>query len=174
MVRWHHQLHRHEFEQTSGNGEGQGSLACVMGSQRVGHNWVTEQQHNLDRTHEWWQDQTQTPWILFHIQLAEQFILTNQSECHACYLNLTQLLWSIFPSHRILKFGPPGQMLVAQMVKNLPAMQKTWVQFLGQEESLENGMAPHSSILIREIPWTEEPGGLQSMGVTKSWTWLSD
>ena len=54
------------------------------------------------------------------------------------------------------------------MVKNLPAMQKTWVQFLGQEESLENGMAPHSSILIWEIPWTEEPGGLQSMGVTKS------
>ena len=50
------------------------------------------------------------------------------------------------------------------MVKNLPAMQETWVQSLGQEVSLEKGMATHSSILAWEIPWTEEPGGLQSMG----------
>ena len=54
--------------------------------------------------------------------------------------------------------------LVAQMVKNLPAMQDTWVQSLGQEDSLEKEMATHSNILIWEIPWTEEPGGLQSMG----------
>ena len=54
--------------------------------------------------------------------------------------------------------------LVAQMVKNLPAMQKTWVQFLGWEDPLEKGMATHSSTLAWEIPWTEEPGGLQSMG----------
>ena len=51
--------------------------------------------------------------------------------------------------------------LVAQMVKNLPAMQKTWVQFLGWEDPLEKGMATHSSTLAWEIPWTEEPGGLQ-------------
>ena len=50
------------------------------------------------------------------------------------------------------------------MVKNLPAMQETWVQSLGQEACLEKGMASHSSILAWEIPWTEEPGGLQSMG----------
>ena len=50
------------------------------------------------------------------------------------------------------------------MVKNLPAMQKTRVQSLGQEDVLEKGMATHSSILGWEIPWTEEPGGLQSMG----------
>ena len=50
--------------------------------------------------------------------------------------------------------------LVVQMVKNLPAMQETW--------------ATHSSILAWRIPWTEEPGGLQSMGVAKSRTWLSD
>ena len=50
------------------------------------------------------------------------------------------------------------------MVKNQPAMQETWVQSLGQEDSLEKGMATHSSILAWEIPWTEEPGGLQSMG----------
>ena len=49
------------------------------------------------------------------------------------------------------------------MVKNLPAMQGTWVQSLGQEDPLEKGMAAHSSILAWRIPWTEEPGGLQSM-----------
>ena len=48
--------------------------------------------------------------------------------------------------------------------KNLPAMQKTWVQSLGQEGPLEKGMATHSSTLAWRIPWTEEPGGLQSMG----------
>ena len=54
--------------------------------------------------------------------------------------------------------------LVAQMVKNLPAMRKTRVQFLGWEDPLEKGMATHSSTLAWEIPWIEEPGGLQSMG----------
>ena len=55
---------------------------------------------------------------------------------------------------------------VAQCVKNcLPNQepQKTWVQSLGQEDPLENEMATHSSILAWKIPWTEEPGGLQSM-----------
>ena len=49
------------------------------------------------------------------------------------------------------------------MVKNLPAVQETWVQSLGQEDPLEKGMATHSSILARRIPWTEESVGLQSM-----------
>ena len=49
-------------------------------------------------------------------------------------------------------------------VKSLPVIQETWVQSLGQEDLLEKGMATHSSILAWEIPWTEEPGGLQSMG----------
>ena len=53
--------------------------------------------------------------------------------------------------------------LLAQMVKNLPAMQETKVQSLGQEDLLEKGMATHSSILAWRIPWTEEAGGLQSM-----------
>ena len=48
--------------------------------------------------------------------------------------------------------------------KNLPLMQETWVQSLGQEYPLEKGMATHSSILAWKIVWTEEPGGLQSMG----------
>ena len=51
-----------------------------------------------------------------------------------------------------------------QMVKNLPAMQETRVQYLDWEELLEKEMATHSSILTWEIPWTEEPGGLQSIG----------
>ena len=53
--------------------------------------------------------------------------------------------------------------LVAQMVKNPPAMRETWVQSLGREDPLEKEMATHSSILARKIPWTEEPAGLQSM-----------
>ena len=53
--------------------------------------------------------------------------------------------------------------LVAQTVKRLPATQETWVQSLGQEDPLEKGMAIHSSILAWRIPWTEEPGELQSM-----------
>ena len=53
---------------------------------------------------------------------------------------------------------------VAQMVKNLPAVQETWVGYLGREDPLEKGMATHSSILARRSLWTEEPGGLQSMG----------
>ena len=53
--------------------------------------------------------------------------------------------------------------LVAQMVKNPPAIQETWVRSPGQEDPLENGIATHSSILAWRIPWTEEPGGLQIM-----------
>ena len=58
----------------------------------------------------------------------------------------------------------PNSSLVAQMVKNLPTVQETWVQSLGLEDMLEKGIATHSSILAWRIPWTEEPGGLQSMG----------
>ena len=54
--------------------------------------------------------------------------------------------------------------LVAQRLKRLPAMQETWVQSLGQEDPLEKEMATHSGILAWRIPWTEEPGGLQSTG----------
>ena len=53
---------------------------------------------------------------------------------------------------------------MAQMVKILPAMQETYVLSLGWEDPLEKGMITHSSILAWEIPWTEEPGGLQFMG----------
>ena len=62
---------------------------------------------------------------------------------------------------------------VAHMVKNLPAMEETRVQSLGQKDLLEKRMAVHSNILAWRTPWTEEPGGPQSMG-SKSRTGLSD
>ena len=58
--------------------------------------------------------------------------------------------------------------LVAQTVKHLPTVRETWVQSLGQEDPLEKEMAIHSSILAWKIPWTEEPGGLQSTGSQES------
>ena len=64
----------------------------------------------------------------------------------------------------MLKYILPQASWVAQLVKNLPVMQETWVQFLGQEDGLEKGMATHSSILAWRIPWTEELGRLQPMG----------
>ena len=60
-----------------------------------------------------------------------------------------------------------GASLVAQLVKNLPAMQETWVQSLGWEDPLDKEMATHSSILAWKISWTEEPGGLQSKGLQR-------
>ena len=63
-----------------------------------------------------------------------------------------------------LSLPKKGASLVAQMIKNLPAILETQVQSLGWEDPLEKGMATHSSILAWRIPWTEEPGRLQSMG----------
>ena len=63
---------------------------------------------------------------------------------------------------------PTFPSLKAQLEKNLPAMQETWVRFLGWEDPLEKEMAIHSSILAWKIPWTEEPGGLQSTGSQES------
>ena len=66
----------------------------------------------------------------------------------------------------------PWASLIAQLVKNLPAMQETRVQSLGQEDPLEKEMATHSSILAWRIPWAEEPGRLQSTGSQESDTTL--
>ena len=69
-----------------------------------------------------------------------------------------------------------GASLVAQWKKRSPAVQETQemqVGSLGREDPPEEGMATHSSILVRKIPWTEELGGLQSLGVTKNWMQLS-
>ena len=62
-------------------------------------------------------------------------------------------------------FQSPGASPVAQAVKNVPAMWETWVPYLGWEDPPEKGMATHCSIPAWKIPWTEEPGRLQSMGL---------
>ena len=64
--------------------------------------------------------------------------------------------------------GLPWTALVAQTVKNLPAMKETWVRSLGWEDPPEKGMATHASILVWKIPQTEEPGRLQSMGLKRA------
>ena len=67
-----------------------------------------------------------------------------------------------------------GTSLVAQLVKNLPAMQVTWVWSLGREDALEKGMATHSSILPWRIPWIKEPCGLQSIGSQRvEYNWMT-
>ena len=66
---------------------------------------------------------------------------------------------------KILEYSFYGLFLVAQMAQNPAAMQETWVPSLGWEDPLEKGKATHSSILAWKIPWTEEPGGLLSMGL---------
>ena len=63
-----------------------------------------------------------------------------------------------------MPFARRESSLMAQTAENLPAMLKTWVRSLDQEDPLEKGIATHSSILAWRIPWAEEPGGLQSMG----------
>ena len=66
-----------------------------------------------------------------------------------------------------IRLGCLPATLAAQTVRHLPAEQETWVRCPSQEDPLEKGMATHSSILAWRIPWTEEPGGLQSMGVQR-------
>ena len=78
---------------------------------------------------------------------------------HVTYLNQ-----SMSPSHLFTLWAS----LMSQTVKNLPAMQETWVPSLGQEDPLEKGMTTHSSILAWRIPWTKEPCGLWSMGFQES------
>ena len=74
---------------------------------------------------------------------------------------------SSFPLEKELDHGPTIYIQASQVplaVKNPPAIRETWVRFLSWEDPLEKGTATHSSILARRIPWTEEPGELQSMG----------
>ena len=95
-----------------------------------------------------------------------------------CYppKTITKLLIGYVYVWSLLIGYTPWTLLVAQMVKNLPAMQETWVQFLGWKDPLEEGMATHSSMLAWRIPWTEESMGLQSVGhdwATNTFTFLT-
>ena len=82
---------------------------------------------------------------------------------HTTHSSLTLKL-VLPPQQAAQGFSSPRASQVAQLVKNLPAMQETQVRFLGWEDPLEKGKATHPSILAWKTPWTEEPGGLLSMG----------
>ena len=86
-----------------------------------------------------------------------------------CFLSFWGLIRS-FPAAFGARYGQVDRLtsLVAQMVKHLPTMWETQVRSLGQEDPLEKEMATHSSTLAWRIPWTEEPGGLQSIGSQES------
>ena len=105
------------------------------------------------------------PFIL-PIQEATKWISTIKASINVEeeVLNISKLLF-IYLCRSLWKCTKVfGASLVALLVKNPPAMQDTLVWFLGQEDPLEKGMASHSSILAWRTPWTEDPGGLQSMG----------
>ena len=89
--------------------------------------------------------------------------------CQRCFIIQNVLSVSFL---KFKNYAPMRTLLVAQTVKNLPAMCETWVWSLGQEDPLEKGMATHSSILVWQIPWTGESGRLPSMGsqrVRRDW-----
>ena len=90
----------------------------------------------------------------FHEQMAPSFVAPS----------LAARPTSTGPTHGQGRNGSRLTSLVAQTVKRLPTMRETWVQSLGREDLLEKEMATHSSIFAWKIPWTEKPGGLQSMG----------
>ena len=90
-------------------------------------------------------------------------------QTQACKLVISTILGAPpqLPTFILLVPAISWASLVAKAVKNQPAMQETWVQSLGQEYPLEKGMAIHSSILAWRVPWSEEPGGLQVMGLQR-------
>ena len=96
--------------------------------------------------------------------------------CSVQSLSCVQLFWwivAIFPFNNT--YWAFTISILAQMAKNMPALWETQVQSLGQKDPLEEGMATHSSILAWRIPWTEQPGELQSMGLQRVDTteWLT-
>ena len=110
---------------------------------------------------------------LFISSVSEDNIIELKGECRFTKLiswcpeqenktHFTAYLYVVLPS------------LAAQLVRNPPAIQETGVQSLGQDDPLDEEMATHSSFLAWRIPWTEEPGRLQSVGSQKSWTQHSD
>ena len=115
---------------------------------------------------------------------SQEFCLHPASQCMLSCVQLSGTLRAVAPARVLCPWNFPGKNTevgcrfllldsiyfyiyisrVAQLVKNLPAMQETWVQSLSQEDPLEKGMATHSIILAWRIPWTEEPGVFLSMG----------
>ena len=133
---------------------GKPGMLQSMGSQRVRQDIETEQQQSLV-------DPLQL--FLYFFRFYKGFPGSSPSKESACNAGDPGLIPGLGRSPGDGAGNPfqySGASLVAQLVKNLPAMQETWVPNLGQEDLLEEGMATHSSILAWRIPWTEEPGGL--------------
>ena len=80
--------------------------------------------------------------------------------------DIENIVWPL----KYMNFLDISVTLVAQMVKNLPAVLETWVLSLGQEDPLEKGMATRSGILVWKMPWTDKPGGLQFIGLQSDTT----
>ena len=147
---------------------GKPGMLQSTGSQRVRQDTETEQQQSLV-------DPLQL--FLYFLDFIRASLVyhspSKESTCNAGDPGLIPGLGRSPGDGAGYPFQYSGASLVAQLVKNLPAMQETLVPNLGQEDLLEEGMATHSSILAWRIPWTEEPDGLQSMGL-QSRTRLSD
>ena len=140
---------------------GKPGMLQSMGSQRVRQDIETEQQQSLV-------DPLQL--FLYFFRFYKGFPGSSPSKESACNAGDPGLIPGLGRSPGDGAGNPfqySGASLVAQLVKNLPAMQETWVPNLGQEDLLEEGMATHSSILAWRIPWTEEPDRLQSMGLQR-------
>ena len=123
-----------------------------MGSLRVGHDWATSL--SLFTFMHWRRKWQATPVFLPGESQGGWSLVC------CCLWGLTEL-----DTTEVTSQQQQQATLVAQRVKNLPVMPETWVQSLGWEDPLEESVATHRSILAWRIPWTEEPGGLQS-------TWL--
>ena len=126
---------------------------------------------------------TLTPWAFLHvanrhliwgpITVPRDFTFMTYYKPRACCLKERRSRWQNLCGETLPKYLPDKDFPVAQMVRNLPVMQETRVRSLGQEDPLVKGMAIHSSILAWRIPWTEGPGGLNSVGL-QSQTRLSN
>ena len=90
-----------------------------------------------------------------------------KSVCLCVYIHLIHFSMQQKLTQHYKQLCSNKDFLVAQLVKNPPAMRETWVRSLGWEDTLEKEMAIHSSILAQKISWTEEPGGLQPMGLQR-------
>ena len=102
-------------------------------------------------------------WETWVQSLGREDPLEKEMATHSSIL-AWRIPWTEKPGHLYSSKQIFRASLVAQVVKRLPTMRETWVQSLGREDPLEKEMATHSSILAWRIPWTEEPGRLQSTG----------
>ena len=98
-----------------------------------------------------------------HICIYNTYVFIHTHNIYMCTYVYVHIYMYLYIHRYVFVYFP-----VAQMVKNLPAMQETWVQFLGQEDPLEKEMTSHSCTLAWKIPRAEEPGKLQSMGLQRA------